>query len=180
MVLRHYYRGGLIRHFSRDSFVYTGLARTRSVAEFNMLARMHALGLPVPRPIAAKVERINGLWCRNDILIETIEGARDGFQRLKADSLSPETWLNIGRTIRRFHDLGVDHTDLNIHNIMLDKESNVFLIDFDRCLFRSQTGDWKEKNLQRLQRSLLKEKNLHLDFNYSAMDWQQLLAGYHQ
>mgnify|MGYP000256180112 CR=1 FL=1 len=180
MVLRHYYRGGLVRHLSLDSFVYTGLGRTRSVAELNMLQRMYELGLPVPKPIAARVERVNGLWCKNDILIETIDKSQDCFNALKNNKLSSSCWFNIGQTIRRFHDLGVDHTDLNIHNILLNEREEVFLIDFDRCAFRTQVGEWKEKNLQRLQRSLLKERSLHLEFNYSATDWQQLLAGYNR
>src|SRR5690554_1659815 len=52
-VLRHYQRGGAIARISKDRYVWRGADATRSMAEFQILARMHALGLAVPRPLAA-------------------------------------------------------------------------------------------------------------------------------
>jgi len=178
MVLRHYYRGGLIQKISKDKFVYTGLHKTRAVAELIMLEKMRELGLPVPKPIAARVERVGLFNCRNDILIETIKDAVDGFKLLKKSNLSSDTWFNIGATIRRFHVQGVYHSDLNIHNILIDRDQQVYVIDLDRCEFREPSDDWQQQNLQRLQRSLNKEKGLFPDFNYANTDWQQLMAGY--
>jgi 3-deoxy-D-manno-octulosonic acid kinase len=70
----------------------------------------------------------------------------------------------------------VNHTDLNIHNILLDKQSKVWIIDFDKCY--QQTGDkWKEDNLKRLLRSFHKElKKRHI--KWQIIDWQDLLNGY--
>ncbi len=34
--------------------------------------------------------------------------------------------------VRKMHDAGVNHTDLNIHNILLDTTKRV-IIDFDKC-----------------------------------------------
>jgi len=167
-----------VQKISKDRFVYTGLEKTRSIAELKMLEQMRELALPVPKPLAARVERVGLLQYRNDILIETIPGTKDGFKILKKNKLSSKTWFNIGTTIRRFHDQGVFHSDLNIHNILIDKNDCIHVIDFDRCEFRNQADDWKKQNLQRLQRSLLKEKGLHSDFNYTTKDWQQLMAGY--
>ena len=178
MVLRHYYRGGLVRHLSKDAFVYTGLENTRSLAELKMLQQMRELNLPVPNPIAARVERVKGLWCRNDILIETLDNTTDGFHLLKQQGLSDATWFAIGATIRRFHNAGVYHSDLNIHNLLIDEAERVFLIDFDRCGFRAQEKRWQDENLARLHRSLLKEQGLHTDFNFTPDGWRQLMAGY--
>lgn len=178
MVLRHYYRGGLVRHISKDKFVYTGIEKTRCYMELEMLAQMTALGLPVPKPVAARIRR-QGLFCTNDILIETIAGAKDGYHRLRAGKLSEKTWFDIGATIKRFHQENVFHSDLNIHNILIDGDHKVYLIDFDNCCFRAQDGKWPQQNLQRLLRSLEKESANFSDFRFVASNWQQLLAGYH-
>lgn len=180
IVLRHYYRGGLISKIIKDEFLYTGIKTTRAFAELVMLQQMTELNLPVPRPIAAMITKVNGLWCRNDILIETIEGAKDGFYWLQREGLSDSDWQNIGATIKRFHAHGVYHSDLNIHNILIDKNGNVSLIDFDRCGFKTPDSEWQQNNLSRLLRSLNKEKTLHSDFKFTQDSWQQLLAGYEQ
>src|SRR5262249_47114748 len=56
-VLRHYRRGGLAARFSHDDYLWMGEGRTRSLAELQLLLRLHAAGLPVPRPIGARYER---------------------------------------------------------------------------------------------------------------------------
>lgn len=184
-VLRHYYRGGLVSKILHDEFLYTGLNKTRSIAELTMLQKMVELDLPVPNPIAAMVTKVSGLWCRNDILIERIADAKDGYHWLLEQELSDNTWQNIGATIKRFHENDVYHSDLNIHNIMIDNNGCVFLIDFDRCEFKSPESsksaqDWKQANLDRLLRSLNKELSKNNIFNFNDANWQQLLLGYAQ
>lgn len=179
-VLRHYYRGGLVSKLLNDEFFYTGIESTRSISEFTMLQKMIDLGLPVPNPIAAMVTKVSGLWCRNDILIERINDAKDGFYWLLSQNLTDQTWQNIGATIKRFHQCGVYHSDLNIHNIMIDKNGRVYLIDFDRCEFREPAETWQQANLARLLRSLEKENNKEQSFHFSESQWQQLLLGYAQ
>lgn len=179
MVLRHYYRGGLVSKVNRDAFLYTGFDNTRAVAELVMLEKMQQLKLPVPTPIAAMVTK-NPLspFYRCDILIETINGAKDGFQILSESTWPEAQWQTVGKTIRQFHNNNVYHSDLNIHNIMIDKNGIVYLIDFDRCEFRNHNDSWKQQNLARLLRSLHKELNKNSDFNFESQHWQWLLAGY--
>src|SRR5688500_17177149 len=56
-VLRHYRRGGLMAKLSQDSYLWTGSNRTRSFAEWRLLAELRRRGLPVPAPIAAYYSR---------------------------------------------------------------------------------------------------------------------------
>ncbi len=181
MVLRHYYRGGLVRHFSKDSFIYTGLQNTRAVQEFNLLLQMWELGLPVPKPLAVQVSKKNLFWYNNSILIERISDAKDAFNLLRLKPLAPTVWKEMGKVIRRFHDHEVFHADLNIHNILISNQQDITLIDFDRCSFRKEkqsNKEWKQQNLSRLKRSLEKEYRLNQPFNYNEQDWQTLLEGY--
>ena len=53
-VLRHYRRGGFIASLSRDRYIFLGEDRTRSFAEWRLLAELRRRGLPVPAPVAAR------------------------------------------------------------------------------------------------------------------------------
>ena len=174
-VLRHYRRGGLVAKLNRDCYLWTGLEKSRPWREWRLLQQMLELGLPVPRPVAIRLIQ-HGLCYTADILMSRIH-AISMAQRLLESQLDREAWAVIGGSIRRFHDAGVYHSDLNAHNILLTGENGVSLIDFDRGEIR-EDGNWKQANLDRLQRSLRKLASIHVDFNYHESDWAQLLEGY--
>lgn len=181
-VLRHYYRGGLPGKFVRKQFIYTGLEHTRAVAEFNLLTAMRGLNLPVPKPIGAYVQR-KGLTYQASILIERIATSEDLGRRLLKQPLSVEHWQQVGATIKRFHQAGVFHSDLNCKNILWTEPKNrVYLIDFDRCAIRPVASRWQQQNLARLKRSLEKERDIaqanNVEFHWSPEHWQALRAGY--
>ena len=77
-----------------------------------------APGLPVPTPIAARYRR-RGLFYRADLITQRIENSEPLAARLLKGPLSLTQWIAVGRCIRRFHDAGVCHADLNAHNILL-------------------------------------------------------------
>jgi len=115
---------------------------------------LRELKLPVPRPIAAYYMR-EGLRYRCAILMERIEDVRSLADRaLVAGRGAP--WEETGRLIARFHRAGLDHADLNAHNILFDGNGHGWLIDFDRGVQRIPATAWRERNLKRLLRSLLK------------------------
>ena len=175
--LRHYHRGGLFGKIVRDQYLFLGLERTRSYAEFVLLQKLRSAGVNVPRPIAAKVEQI-GLLYRADLLSEKIPEASDLVDKLQVERLSTDDYQKIGIEIRKMHDVGVNHTDLNIHNILLDSEGKVWIIDFDKC--KQQSGNqWKERNLNRLLRSFRKELGKR-KIHWSEDDFESLMLGYNQ
>jgi 3-deoxy-D-manno-octulosonic acid kinase len=176
-VLRHYLRGGLVGKVLNDQYLFTGVKKTRAWRELHMLAQMRKLALPVPRPIAAKIDK-GFAYYRADLIIERIEQASDVHQLLIKKPLEAQTWRNIGACIAQFHQQQVFHHDLNIHNIMLDDQQQVWLIDFDKCGFK-QGDSWKEANLQRLERSLEKELRLNQHYHFQQNAMQNLLDGYH-
>lgn len=177
-VLRHYYRGGLIGKINPDNFFYSGLKDTRAYNEFVLLEKMAQLGLPVPLPYAGRVSR-KGLFYQADLIIELIDGAQDLVAVLNKHPIGEQQWREIGRVIRLFHDNNIYHSDLNSHNIMLDKHNKVWLIDFDKCAQRVNDG-WKQQTLDRLLRSFRKEKSKNKQFNWSEQEWRYLLEGYRQ
>lgn len=153
-VLRQYLRGGLAARLSLDRYFWHGASRTRSFAEFRLMRELISRGLPVPRPIAASYVR-DGMRYRAAILLERLEGVRSLADRaLVAGQGAP--WEEAGRMIARFHREGLDHADLNAHNILFDGNGRGWLIDFDRGRMRIPATGWREGNLKRLHRSLLK------------------------
>jgi len=153
-VLRQYLRGGLVARLSRDRYLWRGASRTRSFAEFRLMRELLSRGLPVPRPIAATYVR-EGMRYRAAILLERLDGVRSLADRaLVAGQGAP--WEEAGRMIARFHREGLDHADLNAHNILFDGNGRGWLIDFDRGRMRIPATGWREGNLKRLYRSLLK------------------------
>ena len=58
--------------------------------------------------------------------------------------------------VARFHREGLDHADLNAHNVLFDPAGKGWMIDFDRCRMHIPATAWRERNLQRLLRSLYK------------------------
>lgn len=182
-VLRHYYRGGLIGKIIDDSYLFTGLAKTRAFAEFNLLAKMYQHGLPVPKPIACRVEQ-TGVLYRADLLTARVENARDLVGLLQQGAIPTEVWLAIGKMIAKFHQLGIYHHDLNSHNILLDDQQKPWLIDFDRGEQRAteniELQKWPQQNLARLLRSFEKELGKLANFHWQKENWQQLMNGYRQ
>ena len=155
-VLREYRRGGLAARFSRDRYVWHGADRTRSFAEFRLTRALQALGLPVPQPIAAMYQR-RGASYRAAILVERLQDVRS-LAQLAQDDPAGAPWEKAGRLVARFHRAGLDHADLNAHNLLFDPAGKGWLIDFDKGELRIPATAWRERNLRRLRRSLLKDR----------------------
>ncbi|MGV8930989.1 MAG: 3-deoxy-D-manno-octulosonic acid kinase [Luteimonas sp.] len=153
-VLRHYLRGGWAAKFSRDRYLWRGVDHVRSFAEFRLLRELLKRGLPVPRPVAASYLR-EGMTYRASILIERLIDVHS-FADLAALSGPDAPWDAAGRLIARFHRVGLDHADLNAHNLLFDAAGQGWIIDFDRSALRIPATPWRERNLARLKRSLLK------------------------
>jgi 3-deoxy-D-manno-octulosonic acid kinase len=106
-----------------------------------------------------------------------VPGARTLAEDLALGVVPVHEWLEVGRTIARFHRHGVFHADLNAHNILLDGSRRVWLIDFDRGGLR-EPGLWCDANLARLRRSILKVCDALPAGRFNETLWTALLAGY--
>lgn len=176
MVLRRYQRGGAVARVSRSSYLYMGWRRVRSVAEFQVLMRALELGLPVPQPIAASVWWKGVLSYQASLLTERLQGVQSLGQLV--GTLKWSRWQAVGRTIRRFHEAGICHADLNCFNVLLSGDS-VYLIDFDKGAFRDPAAKgWRNRNLKRLHRSLNKVVWPEHGQPGPEQAWKALLEGY--
>ncbi len=166
LVLRHYRRGGLVRHISQSRYVFTGFHRTRALREFDLLLQLQKAGLPAPRAYACRVVR-EGLLYTASLVTYRLPG-RTLAQAMQKSSvehdkswLDDSAWQAIGEVIGQFHAAGIYHADLNAHNIMIDDDMRVSLIDFDRGAKRALPANpvrmgWCLENMNRLERSIKK------------------------
>ena len=155
----------------KDHYIFTGWEKTRSYQEFQLLNTLIEADVNVPKPIAAKA--VKRTFCyQADLLSQKIPNARDLVAILQEKSLSKETYQKIGNEIRKMHAAQVNHTDLNIHNILIDDKENVWIIDFDKC-HQQKGDDWKQNNWDRLKRSFVKEVNKR-SIHWSGDEWAYL------
>jgi len=177
LVLRHYRRGGWVARLSADRYWWLDENSTRGFAEWHLLYLMRRAGLPVPQPIAACYRRTGRHTYRAALLSERIDGVRSLAARLAEAPLALSGWIAVGRCLRRFHEDGVYHADLNAHNVLLDPQWNVWLVDFDRAYLR-RPGLWCDANLVRLRRSVEKITAALPAEHFSDADWASMLDAY--
>lgn len=179
LVLRRYRRGGMVRRLG-DRYLRLGLRRSRAWRELALLVRLQNEGLPVPQPVAAWVEPVApwAPFARQVLLTEYLPATRTLTEVLRKGALEDAAWDRIGVTIARMHRVGVDHADLNAHNILVDAEGGIHLIDFDRGRFRKGPGPWCAANLKRLRRSLDKLSGQEPGLAFRERDWEALERGY--
>jgi len=141
-----------VAKLSEKRYLWTGAERTRAFRELRLTATLFEQGLPVPRPVASCVTR-HGFTYEAALITVRIAGAKALAELLVNDQANEALLHRVGVMIRRFHQVGLDHVDLNARNILVDPGGEPWLIDFDRCRLRSP-GKWGNANLARLERSL--------------------------
>ena len=183
-VYRQYMRGGMVARLNRQTYISLNHENTRSFKEWRLLQWMLKQGLPVPRPVAASICRIPFSYSpfyQAQILVERLPDVETLDYMLSQRVIEGEIWLAVGQCIRRFHNAGIYHADLNANNILLNAQSTVYLIDFDKGELREgqqENARWKQENLLRLKRSLNKQQSIHQQYNFTEENWQVLLAAY--
>ena len=175
-VLRHYRRGGFVARISADRYWWSGEDRVRSFSEWRLLHYLSERGLNVPKPVAAFYRRERWTY-RCDLITERILQAQPMSAALEAGALAAQVWRAVGAAVARLHRHGVDHADLNAHNILLGTSGAVSVIDFDRGRLRTP-GAWTSRNLARLERSLQKIAAALPPDRFTPASWAELSAGY--
>lgn len=130
--LRRYLRGGLMRFLVRDLYL---LRPPRPLRELLATEAARAAGCRVPIVHAIAIED-RGPCYRGWIVTSAIDGARSYIDVFaEGDAAARGALLAAaGNAIRELHDAGVYHPDLNGHNLLIDADGQVAIIDFDRAV----------------------------------------------
>lgn len=160
MVLRRYQHGGTLAGLTGKRF----LGPSRALQELEVTARAEASGAPVPHVLCLVLWPVWGpLW---SALIGTREESQveDLFELLTKLDDGPtrrRSLRQVGSAIRRLHDAGVEHRDLQLRNILVRKGEppEIVVVDLDRARFHARgtmPPSRRAANLGRLARSAVK------------------------
>lgn len=168
-VLREYRRGGFMQRLLRE-----GSLTNRPLREWEVLNYLYRRDFPVPGPLGV-------LWRRRNLLVTGAIATQFIDAVNLADFLCtttgpPEHVLEeVGRLIRRLHDLHVYHADLHVGNILVAAKpfplGSVYFVDFDNARVTAVTALLRAQNLLRLRRSFAKHRLRMADF-------ERIRAGY--
>ena len=175
-VLKHYNRGGLVAKLTLDKYLWMGEHNTRSFKEWRLLNDMVKKQLPVPTPVAARYVR-NGICYRADIITREIPDIESLSDKLLENSMTEQLWENIGECIAKFHCHGFFHMDLNVENIQIDQNNQVFLLDFDKGRVSEPLRRLSDSNLMRLKRSIAKVIQLK-QLAFPSSGWDKCITKY--
>lgn len=152
-------RGGLLARIWRDRF--PGTARLLGNLSVPMEAARR--GVPTAAPAAMLIEigpiGLDRAW----MAVDEIPGAEDLLTRLSGPRPpAREEIAELLRAVRRMHDAGVEHRDLNLANLLLSSDAGAhpeaWIVDLDRArLFDAPLPVRKRRAaLLRMERSYLK------------------------
>ena len=182
-LIRSYHHGGALRLLTRRAFFTWPPRPFRELAITEELRRR---GIPTVAVCAACVEPIWGPFYNGWLATRRLDGAHDLWTALTGSLMErgemESMWRAVADSLRCLHREGVYHTDLNLKNILVRRESGAvkgYIIDFDKAvLFLGRVpARIAQKNLDRLLRSVRK---LDPERKYvSETDWDRFVTWYH-
>ncbi len=153
-------RGGLMRFLVND--LYFGV-RPRPLRELAVAVEAYRRGVPTAEPLGAMVESVGTAIYRGFFLTRAIRGMTLWeFVRTDDDPVVRSHVLGQARrAIDTMHQNGLNHADLNLHNLFVTQAGESFatiILDLDKArLFRGAVPAGRRRlNLARLRRSARK------------------------
>ena len=111
-------------------------AKPRIKAEWQNLKRFAKWGIPTAKVIAQGLERSAGAFVRGAMITREIPNTRDLADLANSNSplLQDRTWvqqvsMQVARATRVMHKHGFTHNDLKWRNLLVDEQTQVYLID---------------------------------------------------
>jgi len=136
------------------------LGTGRALAQAEAAERLLRSGIPTPQVLAVGWRRSFLIFTKQVIVTRAIPGAENLYEVARQDAPWRRRRAILAASadlIRRMHDAGFLHADLNVANLVLASGSGVdrvFVVDLDRGRFEGRlTTPQRLRNLARLQRS---------------------------
>ncbi len=162
VVAKRLSRGGVLGALARHGYVDPA----RPLREAEAAEALAARGVLTPPVVAARATRSGLLWTL-EVATARIRSEGDLLEVLHARGPVPELAVATGRTLRRAHDAGLRHRDLQLKNLLVPAgfpgvggaadPADIWLLDLDRCTVGAALGDEERvRSLARFARSLVK------------------------
>lgn len=155
LVAKRVGRGGLLGRWLPDRYL-DGL---RGFREALLAERLVAAGVATPPRVVVRSVRVGGLH-RWETASARLPAARDLQAVLEQEPADgrPALALRVGAFLRRLHDAGLAHRDLQVKNLLLSAEGRPWILDLDGCRLvpGGLDGPRALASLARFGRSLVK------------------------
>lgn len=179
LVLKKMRRGGLAAPLWGDRF----LGAERLLSNLTIPREVSRRGIATASPAMLLLEEgPRGLY-RGWLGTDEIAGARDLLTRLgRTPAPSREVLAAAAGLVRRAHDAGIEHRDLNLGNLLVREDGNTeaFLVDLDRARLHSEplSIGARRAAVRRIGRSYEKSfgRSGPLGAN-GTLAWRELYAG---
>ena len=178
MVIRHYHHGGIFRHLTRDIFLGRPF---RPLRELRASEWLRARGIETPEVLAVIINKKGLLFYQGEIITREIESSLDAkacfFDSPPGEEEARRQAIrSLAKLVAKLHEEGVDHPDLNLKNLLLqrksDNEFKAYILDLDRVRIRSNLSRRrKARILCRLKRSVEKFNREQLVINREDMKY---------
>ncbi len=156
VVIKHYTRGGLIRRLVKRRYVKWG--KTRCQKEYEILQRVERLGIRAPEPVAYAYQ--GSLFYKAWLVTREIE-QQQTLARLSLTNVD-RAFAVIGQIADNIATLiqnQILHVDLHPGNVLVDSNSRVYLIDFDKARYSYLNKDkLRDKYISRWRRAVIKHR----------------------
>lgn len=156
VVVKNYRRGGLIRHLVKQRYVKWG--KTRCQLEYDILNKVIDLGISAPKPVAYAYQ--GRLFYKCWLVTQEIE-QQQTLARLSLTDVDRAVAV-IGQIADHIFALiknQILHVDLHPGNVLVDSNNRVYLIDFDKARYSTQTKNkLRDRYLSRWQRAVIKHR----------------------
>lgn len=156
VVIKHYTRGGIIRHIVKRSYIKWG--KTRSELEYEALRKVGSLGVNVPEPIAYAYQ--GGLCYRAWLVTREINPQKTLAELSRIDEgqariAMKEVVIQVATLIKN----NIHHADLHPGNVLVENADRVFILDFDKSsLSWGNRNTLRDKYLRRWRRAVSKHR----------------------
>jgi len=168
--------GGVLRGLYADA--------SRSLREAQAAEMLAARGVATPPVIAARATRVIPTLWKLEVATARLRAEGDLLDVLRARGSVPGLALSAGRTLKRAHDAGLRHRDLQVKNLLVPagfpgaggagEPAALVVLDLDRCDVGAPLGEEERiAALARFARSLVKQKVLP-----AARDARAFARGY--
>jgi len=185
-LVRRFSHGGLLRWLTGKRF----LDAERPFRELILSDSLLRVGIRTPRVLAARARSI-GLGWQLEVLTRRVENALDlgyvlGLARKGelAPGVRASILKSLGDLVRRLHQHGCLHADLQPNNVLVNSEAleggtpELWLLDLDRSYFVDHLADGERRaNLRRLYRHVARREEQH-GRALRHSDYLRFLRGY--
>ncbi|NOY68364.1 MAG: phosphotransferase [Deltaproteobacteria bacterium] len=155
VVVKSYFRGGLIRYASRQTHVR--VKSWRSASEFGLLAWLKSIDVSVPEPVAWIVS--GRIFYRAWLVTREMPEASTLADIAAMDNDRAACLMaEVRRQVEHLIEYKVFHVDFHPGNVLVDLDGRVFIIDFDRARtgVRGNTSRLRRRYERRWRRAVTK------------------------